>query len=794
MLKNYITIAYRNLMRNRIFALLNILGLAIGIACAIVIYMYVRQETSYDTFYQKADRTYRLTMDFKLEENLDSNARSSLPIFEKMVREMPEVETATKIREFNQAFIEYENVKLEEKHLWYADEHFFQVFDQRFLYGTATTALSKPNTIVLTESLAQKVFGRTNVVGKTFKIDENKTYEVSGVIADVPYNTHFRFNGLVSMVSLYKTDLYKRWQKCPDCLRIYGYVALKSNTNFSTTQAKIKNLFKKETSKGYLKKVALQPMLGIHLTSKLNGEIQANGNIQFVYTFGAVALLILIIAAINYMNLATAKSMNRAKEVGIRKVMGSYRSQLIAQFLTESLIVVYISLIGGALLVDLLVPLVSQIAPKPLSFKVFDQQFFILLFLGGTFLGIISGLYPAFALSGFKPVKVLKGKFAHQKNAANVRKGLVIVQFTISSILIVSTIIAYQQLRFMQDQSLGFKKDNLLVVSLSTDRMQQKAKVFKQELLNNSQIKSVALTSNVPGSWTPSRNYTRFVNQQTKDTTTIIVPTHGIDYEFVNTMGLKLKQGRNFSLKRPTDSTKAVLINEAMAKKLGWENPVGHQVANFAIKGQIVGVVSDYHFRSLHDKIEPTVYQLMPRKEYYQFALVKVQGKDLSSTLNFIENTWKKFEGNRLYNSFFLDQNFAKQYQADQQREVLFIAFAGLAIVIACLGLFGLAAYTVERRIKEIGIRKVLGASVASIFKLISYNFIVLILLANVVAIPLSYWLMTSWLKDFAYHINISWWVFGISVVLVGLTALLTISYQTIKASLANPVEAIRYE
>lgn len=793
MLKNYITIACRNLVRNKVFALLNISGLAIGIACAIIIYTYVRQEANYDTFYKKADRIHRLTLDYKLEDNLDSNARASLPVFEKLAQEIPEVETSTKIRDFGQSFITHENTRLEETGLWYADENFFQVFDQRFLQGDPKTALNKPYTLVLTQSMAKKIFGHTNVLGKSLKIDESKTYQVSGVIADVPYNTHFRFNGLVSMVSLYNNRTYKSWQKCADCLRIYGYFALRPNAKTKAINAKIAQVFKKETSKGYLKKVALQPMLDIHLTSKLNDEIQANGDIQFVYTFSIIALFILIIAAINYMNLATAKSLNRAKEVGIRKVMGSYQAQLIIQFLVESLLVVYISLGIGLLFTDMLLPLVNQIAPKPLSFKVFDRQFFVWVFLGGTVLGIVSGLYPALALSGFKPVKVLKGKFAHQRSSIVVRKSLVVVQFTISSVLIVSTIIAYQQLRFMQNQNLGFNQNNLLVVSLPTSRIQKKAEAFKQELLQNSQVKTVAFSTNVPGNWTPSRNYARFVNEQTRDTLSIIIPTQGIGYDYLKAMGLKMKQGRNFSVKTPAD-TKAVIINEAMAKKLDWGNPLGQKVANFALKGKIIGVMPDYHFRSLHEKIEPTIYQLMPSTEYYQYALVKVQPQHLATTLSFVEKTWKKFEPGRLYNAYFLDRNFDKQYKADQQREILFIAFATLAIMIACLGLFGLAAYTVEQRIKEIGIRKILGASISNITQLIGRNFLVLIVLANLIAIPASYWLMTQWLGNFAYHIHIHWWVFGIALIMVTCTALLTISYQTIKAALANPIKAIRYE
>ena len=795
MLKNYIIIAYRNLLRNRVFALLNILGLAVGIACVIVIYMYVRQESSYDAFYQKSDRTYRLTMDFNIGGKPDSNALVTIPAFDKVTRELPEVEVGTKTRSMGTPFIEQGATKLEVKNVWYADENFFKVFDQRFVQGTAT-ALNNPYSIVLTQSLAKTLFGRTNVVGHKLRINEGKSYQVTGVIADVPYNTHFRYKALVSMASLYNKPDYKNWQRCNSCLRVYGYVAFRANTNQGELQAKVMSAFKesKMVKQGALKKVGLQPLTDIHLTSKLNYEIQANGDVQFVYTFSIIALLIIVIASINYMNLATAKSLNRAKEVGIRKVMGSYRSQLIAQFLVESVIVVYISLGLGVLLSDLLLPLVSQIAPQPLSYRMFDQQFILWFLAGGTLLGILSGLYPALALSGFKPVLVLKGKFARHPQGVAVRKSLVIVQFTISSVLIVSSIVAYQQLRFMQQKDLGFDKEQVLVVSLPTDRLRKKVKPLKQAWLQNSQVKSVAFTSDVPGGENPGGNYTSFVNAKTRDTLDFIIPTTSISYDFIKVMNLKVKAGRNFAIDHPTDTTKAALINEALAKKIGWKNIIGQKVANYGINGKIIGILPDFHHRSLHEKIEPTIYQLQLNDGYHRYAMIKVQPQNMQSTLGFIANTWKKFEPNRTYAGFFLDQNFEKQYRADQQREALFIAFAGLAIMIACLGLFGLAAYTVERRIKEIGIRKVLGASVANILKLISQNFLLLILIANLVAIPLSYWLMSNWLSNFAYHINVSWWVFCVALVMVVFTALATISYQTVKAALANPVKAIRHE
>ncbi|HAS39128.1 MAG TPA: hypothetical protein DCS93_01555 [Microscillaceae bacterium] len=796
MIKNYFTIAYRNLVRHRVFATLNILGLAVGIASAILIYAYVRQETNYDTFHQHAEDTYRLTLNLKLDDKKRSYANNSVTVFDKVTQEIPEISQATKIAPFGNTFIEYQSAKFTEEQVWYADEQFFNVFSHQFLQGQVQGALDNPNSIVLTKSLAKKLFGDINAVGKAIKVNEDKTYQVTAVIADVPYNTHYRFQALVSMATLYNTRQYKQWKRCIDCTRIYMYCTFKSGIDQVALETKMFNLFKEHRAvkSDYLVGFNLQPLTDIHLHSKLNNELQSNGNLQFVYTFLIIAILILLIAVINYMNLATAKSLKRAKEVGIRKVMGSYRSQLIFQFLTESLIIVYLALGLGVLLADLMLPFISQIAPKPLSYKMFDLQFNLSVIIGGTVLGLLSGIYPAFILSGFKPVKVLKSGFQNLPQGVTIRKVLVVVQFTISSVLIVSTIIAYQQLRYMQNQNLGFDQEQVVVMDLPTLKMKKKVPVLKQALLQNPGVKSVAFSSGVPGASSLNTNYTYIINDQTRDTLEFLIPTLTIDYDYLKTMGLELKQGRNFDITRTKDTTKAAIINESLAKKIGWKNLIGKRIGNYGIKGRIIGIMPDYHFKSLHDQIEPTMYHLQLSAYHHQYALVKIQPKNMQTTLSFIESTWKKFEPNRLYKGFFLDQNFEKQYRADQQREVLFIAFATLAIVIACLGLFGLAAYTVERRIKEIGIRKVLGATVANILKLISRSFLSLIVIANLIAIPLGYWLMNRWLDNFAYHIEVSWWVFCIAMAMVIITALVTISYQTLKASLANPVEAMRYE
>jgi putative ABC transport system permease protein len=798
MIKSYFTIALRSIHRHQVFSLINILGLAIGMAACMLVLLYVRDELSYDRTHEKADRIYRVAQHAHWEGGTIDAAVTSGPFAPFLKKDYPEVQQAVRIATEGSEFIKYGDKTLKTP-IIVADPNLFDVFTHRFLYGSPTKALGNLNAIVLTKTTAENIFGHASqAVGKTLQVLNRSNFIVSGVVEDVPTNSHFRFGAALPLDA--KADFLKPWQN----FSLYTYLLLPEGYDIARLQAKMPAFYQrylgKEMGAGVDFLIDFQPLTSIHLHSHLQAEMEANGDITYVYIFSVIAAFILLLACINSMNLATARSASRAKEVGIRKVVGSSRQQLIGQFMTESFLLTGLSLAISLLLVEWLLPFFNQITEKQLHIPWLSQPISIgLLLLVAVATALVSGSYPAFFLSHFRPITILKGTFIRNPTNAFFRKGLVVFQFTVSIALITATWIAYEQLAYVRNKELGFNKEQLIGVRIPDYQVRHQLAAVKTHLLQNPAILGAAATTNPIGRDDIGSGVMFFEENGKKPELTHTVKPLGIDTDYLGLMQIQLKEGRNFSPTMPTDSTQAVIINEALVKELGWKNALGKRIWYFiddnghTAEAKVIGVVKDFHIASLHQPIEPLVLRLVPQDEADNLY-VRLRPENMAATLDFIRKTHQSFDAYNPLETYFIDQNFARQYEADARRGQLFLAFAGLAIFIACLGLFGLAAFTAEQRTKEIGIRKVMGASVNNIVTLLSKDFVKLVLLANIIAVPLAWWAMQRWLEDFAYRVQISWWMFVLAGVLALVIALLTVSYQAVKAAVANPVKSLRTE
>jgi putative ABC transport system permease protein len=807
MIKNFIITALRSLMRQKSYFLINVLGLAIGLTSFIFITMFVLHELSYDRFHSKSDNIYRVQVSGLMSGMDFEQAISAAPMAKALINDYPEVENVVRIADFNAWLVSYKDKKFNEDGVLFADSTFFEIFDFKLLRGNPETALSEPRSMILTEKSAKRYFGDEDPMGKRLTVEEDTIfYTVTGIIENCPTNSHISFDMIGSMNSI-RQSFQNFWLNHG----YYTYMVLKESTDIKEFESKIQEMVRVyvgpeikrflgitvddfEKAGNYFG-YSLQALKDIHLHSKLQEELRPNGNISYVYTFSIIALMILIIAIINFVNLATAKSASRSKEVGVRKVVGSTKRSLVFQFVSESVLLSFIATITAVFLVYILTPYFYNLVGNELEVSLFTSKFGIpLIILLALFVGILSGIYPAFVLAAFKPVKVLKGSLKGGAKSGWMRSVLVVLQFSVSIIIIIGTILVYQQLSFMQNKNLGFDKDQLLVIR-RPDALDTKIEVFKQELRKNPSIKGAANSRAIPG-----KDYSNnaFWVENDVEKNTYLLFQNWVSMEYPQMMGYEIVLGRFFSKEFGTDSA-GVIINETAVKKLGFENPIGKNLLRPTNqegemgKVPIIGVVKDFHIQSLHHKIEPVAMTVMPGN-WEGYLTVRLSGDNLPSTIDYIENTWNNYAAKQPFQYFFFDEEFNNLYKSEQQTGRIFIVFAILAIFIACLGLLGLIAYTATVRTKEIGIRKAIGASVQSIIKMLSFETLKLIIISTIIAWPMAYFGIKYWLQEFAHRSNIDPMSFVIATILTLVIGWLAISFQAIRAALLNPSDALRYE
>ncbi|MGH7598880.1 MAG: ABC transporter permease [bacterium] len=813
MLKNYLKITLRNLRKHKVYSFINILGLAIGITCCLLILLYVQDELNYDRFHQRSDRIHRLVISGRArgEARVLSTAQSPSPWAPAFVQDNPGVENYVRFKTpLSRWLISIPNTekRFYEKRFYFADATVFDVFDYELLRGDPREALKRPNAVVLTETAAKKYFGADDPMGKVLTADNNYEFTVTGVMRDAPQNSHLRFDFLASFATLtvpgnargdflYGANL--------DDMTIFGlnpqvYTYLLFRPNYTPEQFnQMMPAFLQKYVGSNLQRLGLelnpilQPLTSIHLHSHLDAEVSPNSDINTVYIFLAVSGFILLIACINFMNLATARSANRAKEVGLRKVVGSDRGALIKQFLGESTFLALIATFIAIAFLQILLPWFNEIASKQLSIHWGNGVFLATLLAIVLIVGLIAGSYPAFFLSAFQPAVVLKGKLKLGTAGANLRRVLVVAQFAASIIFIIGTVVVYRQLQYVQNQNLGFDKEHVLVIPVVDPPARFQFPSFQNAIQQNPGILSVSASSSVPGGLI---GVGLLHPEGIPDNENVSMEMMFVDHDFLPALGIAMAAGRNFSRDYSTDSTDAFIINETAAARLGWKNDAVGKVLDFVNqrRGRVIGVMKDFHMKSLHQKIEPLAIHLAFSMDPYINFVVRLSPQDIPAKLAFVEEKWRQVYPLHPFEYSFLDDDFDHLYRAEQLRGKIFSAFAGLAIFIACLGLFGLAAFSAEQRTKEIGIRKILGAAEGQIVFLLSKEFVLLVLIANLVAWPIAYWTMHNWLQDFAYRTSLQWDIFILGGIAALAISLLTVSFQAIKAALANPVEALRYE
>lgn len=806
MIKNYLKTAWRNLLRYKGFSLINILSLAIGITGCLVIGVFVWDELKYDKSIEGGENVYRIYEERNNNNSITYNA-SVPPMFATFLNmQYPEVDTTARMLMSGDKYLVElgENRGYEEKG-WYVDASFFEVFPLKFLKGNPATALIAPNTVVISDDIASRYFDKEDPIGKSIYIDKD-TFEVKGVLDELPEHFHLDLHFLMSLPSAGLDDeLMQRWT----WHQFYTYVKLKPGSDINQLQDKFQAHVKKEihptlTQAGFTFLPFFQSLHNIHLqSSEFIYDNAIRGNETYVKGLTIIALFVLVIACFNFINLATARSLRRAKEIGVRKVIGAERRQLIFQFISETVLLSLIAVIIATLATLLIIPILNQFTGKSISFNLFTNPALALLIAGGSLIiGILAGIYPALVLSGFQPIKVLKSMkpTGAGVNSGWLRQALVVVQFALSALLIVSSTIVYRQISFLNEKDLGFKKEQVLYFQVRGD-MEEKLETFKNELRRSPNITSVTSGYGLPG------------DQYAGDG--VSVPGNGGDkeyranlfigdHDYIKTLGLNIIAGRDFSKDISTDVEEAFIINETAVKELGFGTPAKAlgQRLNWnkwipdslqpVKKGRVIGVVQDFHYKSLHEKVTTSVLFIYPPVTF-KIAL-KMQTADIKNTIAFVEGVWNKFSPGYPLDYKFMDETYGKMYKAEEKLGSLLWIFTLMAIVVGCMGLFALAAFSAEQRVKEIGIRKVMGATVFNIMGLLSKRFLVLVLIASLIAFPVAWWVMNNWLEDFPYRINISWWVFFIAAIAAVLIALITVSFQAIKAAVANPVKSLRTE
>jgi putative ABC transport system permease protein len=799
MLKNYLKAAIRNIINRKFYSFINISGLTIGIATFILIYLYARLELSYDKFIPDNDRIFRVIASSKSEKgNMIYCSITPNPLASALMQEYPEVEYATRYREHREIQVKFKDEYITEKNIAFADENFFNIFPLDFINGQRESALKEPYTIVLTEEAAKKYFGDENPVGKFLTLSEswfddylfkNQDFKITGVIK-LPENFHLKFDFLGSFKSVEEKDNYS-WEGSV----FNTYVKLRKSNNPVDFEEKIKSLILKhveDTKYVQNTKYFLQPLNDVHFASYIEYDDAQTTDIKDIYLLLSLAALILIIASINYMNLSTARSSTRTKEIGLRKVIGATRKKIIIQFLSESVIVGLIAFIFSILLVELTLPSMSQLVGKKITLLGSNNSYFLLFEIFGIAIltGILSGIYPALYLSSFQPVKVLKGSLASGVLKARLRKLLVVFQFAITIFILICFNVMFNQQSYMKNKDLGFNKENVICLRPDKFLNDSKAYVLKNELLKNIGIVSVTISEGTPlGGWMKTGVLPEGFNKTDKVKSTF----YRTDYDFIKTFDMKILSGRDFSQNVASDLSGSCIINQEAVKQFGWGDPIGKKLSGGRMNLTAIGVVKDFHITSLHKKIEPLVICLDSLRWTSNIS-IKIRPGNPQNTLAFIKEKWSSFYPEKPFDYQFLDEALDSRYKKEEKMSGIFGITSILSVIIASIGLLGLISYSIEQRRKEIGIRKVLGSSIPGITTLLLSEFMKLVLIANIFAIPIAYYYTNIWLQDFAYRIQLSAWIFILSSLLALIIALFTIGFQAVRAARANPVEALKYE
>ncbi len=807
MFRNYLKSAFRSLAKSKFYTSINIAGLAVGIATCLMILLFVMDELSYDRYNVKADRIYRVNNEIKFNGNYINLAQAPVLMGLAMVNEMPQVENYTRLSWYGSFLVKKGKEDIPEGRVAYADSSLFDVFTLPVIAGDPKTALKEYHSLVITESIAKKYFNSTDVIGKPMLINDTGNYKITAVIKDIPKQSHFHFDFFVPMME-------NRGSNDDNWLaeNYSTYILLKKHADVKQVEAQLNPFMDRhigpqlksmvnqsvdefEKGGGYIR-ATLTPLTSIHLHSNRTAELEANGNVEYIYIFSAIALMILLIACVNFMNLSTARSSNRAKEVGVRKVLGSLKKNLVQQFLIESLVISFIAVVLALIIASLLLPYFNELSGKEIpASTLFQPKMWLSLTVLMIVVGLLAGSYPAFFLSSFLPVDVLKGKLASGFKRSWLRNALVVFQFAISIILIFGTVVIYNQLNYIHNKDVGFNRNQVITIN-HTNALKDQATTFRNELLQISGVRDATMTGYLPV------NYYR--NSSTYFTSPTLAPNTGInmqawtvDENYIPTLDLKILQGRNFSPQFATDSS-GIIINEAAAKFLATKDLLNkklYSLNDMNSKAQldyhIIGIIKNFNFSSLRDVVTPLA--LFLGKSNGSIS-VRINSKDISNIIAQIESKWKTMAPSKPFDYTFMDEDFNKLYTTEQRTGQIFITFALLAILIACLGLFGLVTYAAQQRTKEIGIRKVLGANVAGIVQMIARDFLKLVIIASLIAFPVAWWAMNKWLQGFAYRINIQWWIFVLAGVIAIFIALITVSFQAIKAAMANPVDSLRSE
>lgn len=808
MIKNYFKTAFRNLIRQKGFSFINIAGLTLGLTACLLIGLFVRDEKQYDKFISAGDQVYRIYNEGTRSEGV-SNVAVTPPMFTTTLQqEFPEIKTALRIMQIqSKSLFEANNKKIYEEVGIATEPGFFDLFPLVFKYGSAEKALSDPNAIVIQQDIAQKYFGNENPVGKEIIINKHP-FQVKGVLETNAEKFHLKISYIIPLAARQiPADRMQSWQ----WQQFYTYVKLKEGTNVKALQARFQEIIKQKAHpvtkpSGFTYLPFFQPLTDIHLySSNFKFEIAVRGNITYVRALTIIAFFILLIASFNFVNLATAKSLQRAKEVGVRKSIGASRKQLMLQFIGETILLSFISVLISTALTFLFLPSLNQFTGKHIIFDLFSNPLLLLLLVALAFVvGVLAGFYPALVLSGFQPVKVLKSAITGNAKPGKIpwlRHGLVVIQFSLSVLLIISAIVVFRQVNYLHNKDLGFNKEEIMFFPMRGDNMTNNYESFKNQLLESPEVSFVSIGYGFPGDAVAGDEVIVPENGQPKNhpATQLMV-----DHDYIKTLGLQIVVGRDFSKDIKTDRDEAFIINETAVKELGYGTPekaLGQTLMwnvwfssqpDSIKKGQIIGVVKDFHFKSLYDKVNVAVLQIYPPA--YSKVAVKINTAGIENTVGHVKNVWTRFSPEYPIEYKFLDENFDQMYRSEDKLRFLLWIFTGIAILVGCLGLFGLAAYAAQRRIKEIGVRKVLGANVKGIVFLLSKDFLKLVLIALVIASPVAWYFMNKWLEDFAYRITISWWVFAMAGIAAILIALITVSFQAIKAAVANPVKSLRTE
>ena len=795
MIKNLLLVALRNFKRDKWYSLLNILGLTIGITFSLFLIFYIQDELSYDRYHEKADRIFRVESYIKEpEKDTLKWVSTPFPMAPALSKDYPEVEEAVRLVGNGNILYKKGELSLYQDKVFFADSNVFRVFTHPFLEGDPKTALVAPNSMVLTQSVAEKYFGKAGgYVGKSLENTNGDVYKITGVVEDVPKNSHIIFNVLISRSSL-PADFANNWGG----FGFNTYVLLKPQTNAASFEQKLLPMYDKYLASIFTQfqikiRFGIRPITAIHLHSDMQGEPEELGNISYIYIFSAAAFFMLLIACINYMNLTTARSARRSKEIGIRKVTGSSRWQLISQFLVESILTALFALLLSLGLIVLLLPVFNSLAGKSISFDTLLQARTLLTILAVVvFVGLMGGSYPALYLSKFNPVSVLKGSLSKSSSNVTLRRALVVVQFSISIIMLICTWVVYNQLAYLRSKDLGFNKDQVLTVTANSQRdVRSKILSFKNEMRQNPQVLAVSTSQAVPGA---NINFNLFTVESKSGFVDKGVFTYGIDEDYFNTLGMEIVQGRNFS--GLSDTLRSIIVNERMVKEFEWgENAIGKTVKfpgdTSGNSLEVVGVVKDFNQQSLYNPIASLILFYRPNSNNIQ---LKLDPRNIPATVARVEQSWKALFPELPFQYTFLDQDFDSQYAADQKRDKLFTTFSVLTVLVTCLGLLGLIAFITEQRQKEISIRKVLGASVGRIIPLITGNFVVLVGLACLIAFPVAWYFMDKWLQLFTYNTGLSVMPFLLSAIAVLVMTMATVLFHTIRAATANPVNSLRDE